>query len=211
MKVLPAAAVTVAAGLSAVALTDAAMRGLGAGASVPWDLVSGSEEALRAVVLLHGLGYLVLVTVLVVYRIRIDGASRTMPWLRTVMAACYLFFGLQFTWAGIFAPRYEPPELIGIITTLAFIGLHLLSIPMGLLLLRQPNMKTPALLLASPIVVLPLLIGLSFSFSAWAHPAYLETVVNMGVALLGVAKASAHADRPNERPVPATRTAFPQG
>lgn len=211
MKVLPVAAVTVAAGFSAMALTDTAMRGLGAGASVPWDLVSGSEEALRAVSLLHGVCYLLLATVLVVYRLRIDGASRTMPWLRTVMAACYLFFGLQFAWAGIFAPRYEPPELIGIIDTLAFIGLHLLSIPMGLILLREPNMKTPALLLASPIVVLPLLIGLSFSFPAWAHPAYLETVVNMGVALLGVAQASAHADRPNERPVPAPPAAFPQG
>jgi hypothetical protein len=191
MKLLPVAAVSTAAVLSALALSDAALNALTPSGAAPWDPEGASELMLRAVNLLHGIPYLLLAAVLMTYRRQIDQDSRALPWLRNILAGCYAILGLFFSFAGLFAPRLgtETPEWLSAAIFVPFLGSFIIAIPLGLLLLKHHRMQLSGWLLASPIIVLPLTIVLE-STSRWAHPAYLETVINLGTALISVAATS---------------------
>lgn len=191
MKLLPVAAVSTAAALSAFALSDAAFNALTPSGIAPWDPEGASELMLRALNLLHGIPYLLFTAVLMTYRRQIDQDSRALPRLRKILAGCYAILGLFFSFAGLFAPRLgtDTPEWLSAAIFVPFLGSFIVSIPLGLLLLKHHRMQLSGWLLASPIIVLPLTIVLE-STSRWAHPAYLETVVNLGTALISVAAAS---------------------
>jgi hypothetical protein len=57
---------------------------------------------------------------------------------------------------------------------------------LGITVLVQGERTPSAFLMAACVPALGLLILLGFVAPDWAHPAYLETVVNFGLALLGV-------------------------
>lgn len=193
MKLLPIAAVSAAAGLSVLALSDAVRNALAPSGTAPWDPADGPELILRGIILLHAAVYLLLAAVLTAYRRQIDGDSRALPWLRKILAACYLILGLPFCWAGLFAPHtdFDAAGWVSMVIFVAFLGSFVAPIPLGLLLLRQHRMRLSGWLLASPVIIFPLTIVLD-SISRWGHPAYLESVVNLGTALMGVAAVSEH-------------------
>ncbi|OUM42532.1 hypothetical protein B8W73_06730 [Arthrobacter agilis] len=146
---------------------------------------------------------MLLAAVLTTYRRQIGLGSRALPWLRRILTACYGILGLFFCWAALFAPHLDtdaPAWVLGPVFV-AFLGSFIVSIPLGLLLLKHHRLQLPGWLLASPILVLPLTIVLD-STSTWGHPAYLETVVNLGTALIGVA-AAAERSTGSDTPAPA--------
>src|SRR4029453_15146383 len=99
MKLLPVTAVSAAAALSDLASSDAVLNALAPSGTAPWDPAHGPELVLRSVHVLHAVAYLLLAAVLMAYRRQIDGGSRALPWLRRILAACYLSLGLSFCWA----------------------------------------------------------------------------------------------------------------
>lgn len=185
-KLLPSVAVAAAAGLSVMALWDAARNALAPSGTPPWDPSREPELIFRGVSLLHGVVYLLLASVLAKFGLLIDGDSRALPWLRRILVICYLIMGLPFLASGMFAADLETdaPAWVQMAIPVAFLGAFVAAIAIGLLLLRHHQLRLAGWLLASPVVILPLTLLLD-SVSRWGHPGYLETAVNMGTALLG--------------------------
>jgi hypothetical protein len=103
-----------------------------------------------------------------------------------VVVAGFALFGVLYTGLGIFDPRLEPTGVAAAAVTVAFIATLLLPILLGFALIRRRDFRVPVVSLLAPLVVFPLTLVLD-AVSTWAHPAYPETVVNFGVALLVVA------------------------
>ena len=184
-RLLPGVAVAAAAALSVMALWDAVRNALAPSGTLPWGPSREPELIVRGVSLLHGVAYLLLASVLAKFGRLIDGDSRALPWLRRILAACYLIMGLPFLASGLLAVNLatDAPAWAQIAISVAFLGTFVAAIPTGLLL-RRHQLQLAGWLLASPVVILPLTMLLD-SVSRWGHPAYLESAVNTGAALLG--------------------------
>lgn len=175
-----------AAGLSAIALTDAATHGL----TGSWSLFSDDGDvpwvrSLGAVV--HGLAYAGAVWVLHAERdrLRVNRAAAVFSRLALVafllLAAGFLLVAplMPYGLAGPVEPALGP--VIGV----AFVVQIVAAAGVGLSLLRRPDAGPGTWVLASLPVVLVLTVLLGLVAADWAHPAYLETVTVVGVALLG--------------------------
>ena len=73
-----------------------------------------------------------------------------------------------------------------ILANVAFLVSLITPIVLGFALMRRREFRVPAILLIAPIVLLPLTFVLQ-AFTAFAHPGYTETAVNLGLALLCIA------------------------
>ncbi|GGE82845.1 hypothetical protein [Mycetocola zhadangensis] len=186
MKILPLAALCGAASLATIALTDALWRANMPDTPSAWSLEDGPEFMLRGLALAHGIAYALFAAVLIRGGRTIDGGRRFPRIVRWVIVSGFAVFGILYTGLGFLDVRYAPTGIFEIATTAAFIATLLVPVLLGVALLRRREFRVPVVFLLSPVAVLPLTLVLA-TVSTWAHPAYLETVVNSGVALLGIA------------------------
>ncbi len=178
-------ALTGAVALSSLALFDAVTRGVTGSGSVFSD---GSDVRWLAVVgsVVHGLAYLAFAHVIRVERERIavNRAARLTTWVLT-SALAPLGVGFLVLWplADLMSTqvRTAVSAVIGIAFALHFLG----ALALGLATARRTQTHPGSLILASllPVVALTALLGLFAP--AFVHPAYAETTVAFGLALLG--------------------------
>ncbi len=182
---LGVAAVVAAAGMSVLAVSDAVVRGTG---GVPvWDEATGSAAAVSAADAVHGLGYLVLATGLAAAGRRVDAGRRGARLLRRLIVADLVVLGAAFLGlAGLHAARAVVPGALGAVFGVSFALLFLLPVALGAVLLRRRGTRLPAGLLLGVVPALGVTFGLAAVAPDWAHPAYLETLVYVGLATLVV-------------------------
>jgi hypothetical protein len=186
MKVLPIAALVGATVMSSIALSDAIWVGNLPETPSPWT--AGPEFLLRLVDFGHAVPYLLLAAVLIRLGARIDAGRKFVCIVRWALVVGFGIFGLTFGWGAIADPGGKPSGVAEILLSVAFVATFLVPIVLGFSLIRRKELRLPVILLISPVVLLPLIIAVG-SFSTWAHPAYLETAINFGVALLALAVA----------------------
>jgi len=174
---------------SALALTDAATHGITGEYSWFAD-DSGVRGAQVFAAIVHGLTYAALGFVLVREATLIDAAGRLRAGLRTVLVCALGLLAAVFLFVAPFVG--SPDEagavgvVLGVLMTAGFFVLLLGSLVIGPLLLRAPGLRTGARVLTAMLPILGITIVLAFVATAWAHPGYLETAMQFGLALLGV-------------------------
>jgi hypothetical protein len=182
-----------AAATSAIALTDAITHGVTHDSSAFVD--ESAHPALIALVgVAHGLTYLALCAVLVREGFRFAGVNRVARGTRLVLVvslgALSPGYALLTPFVGFTGVEHAAGYAVWEgIATVAFAGLILGSLVLGLALLpsRALGVGASVLALMLPIAALTALVG--WLAPAWAHPAYLETTLHVGIALLGVGAA----------------------
>jgi hypothetical protein len=182
-------ALTGATVTSGIALFDALTHGLTGQYSWFAD-DSGIRPAQVFSALAHGLTYAALCVVLVREAALITAAGRVQAVLRWVLVTSLTLLAAGFV---LVAPFLQSPDsagaigvVLGIGMSIGFVGMILGSIVLGPLLLRSPGLRTGALVLSAMLPVFAVTILLHFVATDWAHPAYLETTLAFGLALLGV-------------------------
>ena len=183
-----------AAGTSAMALSDAVIHGLTGHYSVFAD-TSGNAPAQALGDLVHGLTYLALSLVLVREAGRFAAVNRVARGCRWVvlvslatLAAGFVLVAPVLAFTGIGAGT--PDAIWGGIAGVAFIGLILGSLVLGLALLPSRALGVGARVLALMLPVAGLTALIAWLASGWAHPAYLETTLHFGLATLGLGAAA---------------------
>lgn len=174
---------------SALALTDAATHGI----TGEYSWFSDDSGVLAAQVfaaIVHGLTYAALGFVLVREATLIDAAGRLQAGIRKVLVCALGLLAAVFL---LVAPFFRSPEeagavgaVLGVLMTVGFFALLLGSLIIGPLLLRAPRLRTGSRVLTAMLPVLGVTVVMAFVATAWAHPAYLETTMHFGLALLGV-------------------------
>lgn len=180
-------ALTGAALTSGIALFDAMTHGLTGDYSMFSD-ESGVRVAKVLGDLVHGLTYVALCFVLVREAPLIAAAGRVQAVLRWILVGSLTLLASGFL---LVAPWLESPggavgTALGIVMSLGFAGMILGSLVIGPLLLRAPGLRTGARVLSAMLPILGGTILLQLVASGWAHPAYLETTLHFGIALIGV-------------------------
>ena len=183
-----------AAGTSAMALGDAVIHGLTGHYSVFAD-TSGNALVQALGDLVHGLTYLALSFVLVREAGRFAAVSRVARGCRWVvlvslatLAAGFVLVAPVLAFPGIDAgTRYS---IWGGIAGVAFVGMILGSLALGLALLPSRALGVGARVLALMLPVAGLTALIAWLASGWAHPAYLETTLHFGLATLGLGAAA---------------------
>lgn len=182
-------ALTGAAMTSAIALFDAMTHGLTGEYSMFSD-DSGVRLAKVLGDLAHGLTYVALCFVLVREATLIAAAGRVQAVLRWILVGSLTLLAAGFL---LVAPWLESPESAGVVgvvlvvlMSMGFAGMIFGSLIIGPLLLRAPGLRTGSRVLTAMLPVFGLTILLQFVATDWAHPAYLETTLHFGLALLGV-------------------------
>lgn len=196
-----------AAVTSAMALTDAVTHGLTGGPSPFGDESAGAAVSL-VTNLAHGGTYLALAWVLYAER---DRLSATGPFSRVLafvvaVSLTLLAFGFLVVLPVTDAVGREPGPVADGLFGAAFFGLIFGSLVLGLSLLRSPGLRYAARTLAAMVPVLGVTLLLDVLGSGFAHPAYLETTLHFGLAILGV-DAVAHAAAPADEGRAATSSA----
>lgn len=196
-------ALPAAVGLSAIAIFDAVTHGLTGHWSVFAD-DSGVPVALAVCSVVHGLAYAGALWVQYAERgrIRANRAASVFSWLLFAafvpLAAGFLLLA-PFEAYGHFEGAYAAlAPVIGVAFGLQFLA----ATGLGLSLLRHPETGVGSRMLAALPLVMGLTALLAFVAPDWAHPAYVETVTIVGVALLGTAT-------PARRHVPVREVAAP--
>lgn len=188
-----------AAVTSSIALFDAFTHGLTGAYSVFAD-EGGVRWALVTAALAHGLPYLAFCAVLVLEAPLIRSAGRVAAGLRWVLLVSLALLAAGFV---LLAPFTEPTDsglglLFGVVATVGFIGMLLSAVVLGPLLLKVRALRPGSVVLSAMLPVLGLTFLLAWLAPDWAHPAYLETTLHLGIALLGagavrgVTQADAH-------------------
>jgi len=75
---------------------------------------------------------------------------------------------------------------LGMVADIASLVMLLGPTALGITMLVQGERAPSAFLMSASVPALCLMILLGLVAPHWAHPAYMETVVNFGLALLGV-------------------------
>jgi hypothetical protein len=177
--------ITTAAAFSAMSIYDAVYRGI-VGHESPLNFEGPTWITIGASVL-AALTFAVLAAVLAGAGPTVDAGSRLRSWLRRLLMIDFAIL------AGIYAvgipflgtePEGIPAAVLGGVATVTFVAMFLLAFALGIGLLRVREQWMCAILL---IATVPL-IGLAFLLHAlgtgFEHPAYAETAVYLGIALL---------------------------
>jgi hypothetical protein len=188
-------AVAAAVATSAIALYDAAHHGVTGQYS---EFSDDSTVPVLAQVggVVHGLNYAALTAILVVLAraATTTRAQRLLSWLLAValgvLAVSFLVIDPIAAVTG--QTSAAPLGAFSNVTGVAFLLMFLLAFLLGLTLRRRPEFRVPAVLLVGvgPVILLTVLAGALGS--GFAHPAYVETLVNLGVVLLAVPTGLAH-------------------
>ena len=188
-KILTIAALAGAAGLSAIAINDAATFALTGSYSAASDEF-GVNPLYLASGLVHGLAYLAFAGVLHAHRRRVDDGSRLRRVIRLALIVVFLTLaaGMLANTAASAATgeMLDGDGLYGAVATVSFLLMFVGSIALGFSLLRRPDMRLPAWTLVAILPALLLTILIAVSGSPWAHPAYVEALVCFGIAFIGL-------------------------
>jgi uncharacterized membrane protein YhaH (DUF805 family) len=185
-------ALAAAAGMSGIALSDAATKVLTGSYSVFSD-ESSVPWLMRASDLLHGLTYVALAAVLVQHRHRIERVNRTARVSFWVVLCSLGTLAAGFIVLVPFLDPQDMPPAPAFVVALAFGGMLLGAPVLGIAVRRVPELRPGSLVLMAMVPILALTILLGVVAPSFAHPAYLETALGFGVALLGYRSASVSA------------------
>ncbi|KAE8763155.1 hypothetical protein [Georgenia thermotolerans] len=188
------AALAAAVPVALIALTDAVTHGLTGEFSVFAD--GGPAWAFYVAGVTHGLLYALLTAVLVVNGSRIDAGRGAVRWVRRVLIALLALLAVSFLLDTAIRFDDAPAWLLGL-TTAGFVVGFPVSTVLGILLLRRPEMRLPAVLLTATGGGLALTLLLGAVGSDFAHPGYAEVLQFFGVALLGRAASPAREASPS--------------
>lgn len=191
-------ALVAATGLSGLALFDALTHGFtGHYSAFSDDSDSVLLQTLGSVV--HGATYTLLVWALAREAGRIRAAGRVAAvfrWLLAIALGILAFgFGLLHP-VSVALDVEDAVSVFGVIGGPAFLLMFVAGFGLGLSLLRAPEMRYGAALLTAIIPMFGLLGLLAWLAPDFAHPAYAETALHFGVALLGARAATATVMRP---------------
>lgn len=196
-------ALPAALGLSAIAVFDAITHGL----TGQWSVFADDSDlpvALAVGAVVHGLAYAGALWVLYAERdsIRANRAATVFGWLLVAafipLAAGFLLLAPLHAFGSFEGGYTAIAPVIGVAFGLQFLA----ATGLGLSLLRHPQTGVGSRMLAALPLVMGLTALLALVAPDWAHPAYVETVTIVGVALLGTAT-------PARRQVPASEVAAP--
>ncbi len=207
MKLLPLAALVAAAMLSALIALDVVWNAYNPDQIGPWLDAETYPYLARIVGIAHTALYTLLAAALIQSGRAIDAGRPLVRVLRWILISCFATFAVLFSLV-IVNPAFNTDGVYAVVATVVFAASLLLPIVLGFALIRRREFRVPALLLIAPLILLPLIFVLE-AFTAFAHPGYMETAVNFGLALLCVAASSLPADLgPAQRPgetMPGTR------
>ena len=129
---------------------------------------------------------------------QIDAGRRGVRWVRR-----FLQVDLAVLSAGSLTILAEPlvgkttvDQLSAALGGPSFVLMFVFGAVLGALLLRRRYQRLPAILMAAPVAIIPLTFLLYQVAPGWAHPAYAETALYLGLALLGHIGSSATAATP---------------
>jgi hypothetical protein len=194
MKAHHIAALIGCVGLSGIALTDAFVQ-----ATTGHDSILAADDgpvgAIVASDIWHGLTYAALTWVLITEAARFGAADRVARICRWVLVVCLAASAVSFvaivptllltqSQDGAFA------AVFGALGTPIFFGTILAAIVLGLSLIRMNPVGIGGRVLALILPVTAVIVALAFLAPAYAHPGWVETVVNFGIALIGVGAVS---------------------
>lgn len=188
-KPLTAFALVGAAGISAIALTDAvtfALTGESSGAT--------EDRGVTALYVLSGLAhvgaYVAFAAVLRGWRAQIDGTSRFRRVVRVVLTVALTVLAVTLLiGTSVCVATGEVPDnaLFGAVAGAAFLLMFVASLALGISLLRRPGFRLAAGTLTAIIGALGLVSLLGAVASPWAHPAYVEVLAAFGLAFIALA------------------------
>lgn len=176
-----------AAGLSAIALFDAVTHGL----TGQWSVFADDSPVpwlQRVGDVIHGLAYLGALWVLYAERRHVlaGRVARVLGWVLAasfaVLAATFLVVS-PLSWLGLDGLMGALSGVVGV----AFLVQLLAGMALGLTLWRRPATAPGNRVLAAALPAVLVTVALGFVAADWAHPAYVETCVIVGTALLGAA------------------------
>lgn len=188
-KAATALALLGAAGISAIALNDAAtfaLTGQSSQASddfgiTPLFILSG---------IVHGIAYLAFIAVLHTRRAQVDGGSRFRRMVRVVLTLALLSLAMGMSAStAISAANGEvlAEGIFGWVAGIGFLLMFLCGTMLGLSLLRRREFRLASWTLVGIVPAIGLALLLGTIGSPWAHPAYAEVCVGFGLAFIGLA------------------------
>lgn len=189
-----------AAGMSAIALFDAATNAVTGHYSVFSD-DSDVRWALVGSSLVHGTAYVALLAVLLLHRYRIDAAGRVARATRWLLVTCLALLAAGFLLVTPFVNPETLPAPVAAPVGIAFMLMLLAAPVLGLAVRRVEPLRPGSLLLVAMLPVLALTLAVSLVAPRLGHPAYLETAMALGVAMLGYRAAARESRQPRTAPV----------
>ena len=195
-------AITAATIYSAMSLYDAVHHGV-TGKGSAFSDEYGTTWATIAIGIVAAVSFIANGAILVIERIRIDRGSRLHRWVRRLLVADLAVLAAVF---GIGIPLMGTLEAVsldaavGAVAGVAFASMFILAVALGLCLVRVRELRPSAVLLIAVLPAIGLAIILQAIGSAFAHPAYAETAVYLGIALLGQRAQTGAAEPDPSRP-----------
>ncbi len=186
---LTALALIGAAGISAIALTDALAVALTGEPSFASD-ENGASAPFVLSGLVHVGAYVTFAVVLHSWRAQIDGASRFRRAVRVALTATLAVLAVTLlVGTGVSVATGEVPEnaVYGAVAGIAFLLMFVASLALGIALLRRRELRLAAWTLTGILAALGLTILLGAMGSPWAHPAYIEVLASFGLAFIALA------------------------
>jgi hypothetical protein len=188
MRQLEKAALGAAVVLSVVSIGDAILRAT-SDVVPPWDDEFGTPWVLVVTNILMAVTFGLLAAVLVRNAERIDEGSGACRWIRRLLAV-----DLGVLAAGYLIVSVVDVDAAGAVAGVAFLAMFVLGVAFGATLLRRPDVRLPAILMVSVVPVIGLTFALEAIAPGWGHPGYAETVLYLGIALLGTQLAGERAE-----------------
>jgi hypothetical protein len=184
------AAVVLAVVVSGFALVDAVASGAGRASLL--DAGWPGSVLWVGVALAHALCYLAIVAVLLtVARAELAGSG----WLGVLRWLLVGTYGAMAVGISLSAWVSQPAGVVGVVVNLGFVLMLVVPGVLGVTLLVRGSRSPSAWLLAACGPVLVAVLAMAALAPGWAHPAYVETCANLGLALLGSGAGAAGATR----------------
>lgn len=178
---LTRAALAVAVAASVFSIADAVLQAT-SDAVAPWDADRGTAWGYAAAAVLLTVTFALLAAVLVRAADDIDAGSAPRRWVRRALIADLVVLG-----GGGLLSTGISAGFLGAVAGISFLAMFLLAVVLGAMLLRRPRMRGAAALLVATAPVIALTFLVESLAPGWGHPAYAETTVYVGLALLGMA------------------------
>lgn len=197
-KTATALALLGAAGISAIALNDAATFALTGQYSAASDEF-GVNPLFVVSGLVHGLAYLAFTSVLHLHRDRVDGGSRFRRGVRVTLSLALLSLAagmLGSTALSVADGEVLSAGVLGALVGIGFLLMFVCGTMLGISLLRRRELRLASWTLAGIVPAIGFALLLGAIGSPWAHPAYAEVCVGFGLAFIGLAPRRQEAEGP---------------
>lgn len=180
MSRLTKAAITAAAALAIFSVADAVFNAATGGNLA--DDEGGPPWSLRLIGAALTVTFGLLAAVLVQAARTIDQESRYVHAVRRALVAVLVVLATASAISSVLA---DWPGPLTAVAAAGFPLIFLLGAALGVPLLRRPAFRVPALMLLASIPVLIISAIVEAVAPGWGHPAYAETLLYLGLALLG--------------------------